>query len=166
MRVVAVLLGVALAGVVAWVVWPRALGRAPRPEAGSSAQAPYSSSEPPGPVRLERAIRAPRTVEEEVREQLSEKRLPYFRQLRRDFPDLILRFGVTEAPDTLDLVIARDDNELIQRVVQYAVSPNARDYGFRRVNIYVPAPEGALDPFVKVAEATVDDAGNWRTWKK
>jgi hypothetical protein len=117
-------------------------------------------------VRPERAIRAPRTVEEEVREQLSEKRLPYFRQLRRDFPDLILRFGVTEAPDTLDLVIARDDNELIQRVVQYAVSPNARDYGFRRVNIYVPAPEGALDPFVKVAEATVDDAGNWRTWKK
>jgi hypothetical protein len=47
-----------------------------------------------------------------------------------------------------------------------AVSPQARQYGFRRVRFYVRADAGSVDPYRLIAESSCDDTGRWIIYRK
>ena len=111
-------------------------------------------------------IESPRTKQDEIRQEFSQKRLPFYRFLRNNFADAIIHFGVTESIDTLDVQIAKDDDAIMKRVVSEAVGPSAKEYGFRKVRFYVANPKGSVQPVTLIAESALDDSGNWNTFKK
>ncbi len=167
MKIAAVMLGLAVVALIAWFLLPYALPehgrRAPAPAAPSARQDDRPTTEAPRPdSRLE----APLSPEERRRQELSEKRLPFYRYLRQNFSQYIERFAVTENLDTLDLVVTREEDDILNGLVREAVSPQAREYGFRRVRFYVRAAPGSVDPYRLVAESSCDDTGRWITFRK
>lgn len=141
------------------------LGNPGRHKPPSTAQ-PTSSSELAEAPQPDRPLYAPRTREEEVREKLAKERLPYFRYLRRNYAGIIEQFAVRERLDTLDLVIARDDDETLRALIQSAVAPSAELYGFRKVRFFVRKSEPSVEPLLLIAEATLGDGGQWNTFRK
>ncbi len=101
-----------------------------------------------------------------MREELGRRRLPFYRFLRENYSGTVEHFGVTDALDTLDLVVNRSDDATLQGLLSNAVGPNAKEYGFTRVRFYVPNPPGSADPTTLIAEASYDGAGRWNTFKK
>lgn len=127
---------------------------------------PTSSSglaEAPQPSR---PLYVPRTREEKVREKLAEERLPYFRYLRRNYAGIIEQFAVRERLDTLDLVIAHDDDETLRALIHSAIAPSAKLYGFRKVRFFTRKSEPAVEPLLLIAEATRDDGREWNIFRK
>lgn len=176
MKGLAVGIALLIVAALTWAIWPYVIPGASRSGAassvGTSPSSPASSttSSSSGGVleapRPETPLQAPLSAEERRREELGQKRLPYYRFLRQHFSDAIERFAVTEALDTLDLVIARDDEETLSGLVQNAVAPSAYQYGFRKVRFYVRNPIGSVEPFRLIAETTRDESGRWNTFRK
>jgi hypothetical protein len=155
MKAVAVIAGMLFAAGIAALVIPR-LNRAP---SQTVARADEHRSGLP-----EKQIETPRSREEELREDLSEKRLPFFRELRKQYGDSI-QFAVLGDPDTLDVVMEKADSESVQSLVSNAISPSGRRYGFRRVKFYTRNPRGSVDPLELKAEASYDEAGHWNLFR-
>jgi hypothetical protein len=114
----------------------------------------------------DQAIHAPLTHEDEIREELGNKRLPFYRLLREKFGEQIQHFGVTEQLDTLDLQVASGDDETIKYILENAVTPTAKQYGFKKVRFYIANPPSSSEPMTLVAESTDDGSGQWTTFKK
>lgn len=164
MKIMAVMLGLAVVALIAWFLLPYALPehsrRAPDPAARQDDRRTTEA------LRPDSRLEAPLSPEEQRRQELSEKRLPFYRYLRQNFSQFIERFAVTENLDTLDLVVTRDEDEMLNGLVREAVSPQAREYGFRRVRFYVRTAPGSSDPYRLVAESSCDDTGRWITFRK
>lgn len=165
MKGLAVGIGLLIVAALTLLLWPRlAPGRI---RAGDALPAPSRAApgvtEAPQP---ERPLEAPRSREEQIREELSQKRLPFYRFLRQNYADLIDRFAVIEALDTLDLVVTRDDDETLNLLVRDVVAPTAREYGFRKIRFLVRNPEDSVEPFRLIAESTDDGSGQWNTFRK
>ncbi len=162
MKALAALLGVGLVVVASVLLWPRltAMTR------GSSGVRKPSVETASTAVGNDSALKAPLTADEQKREELATQRVPFYRMLRADFPDLVVRFGVTESLDTLDLVVSGEEPARITAVVDNAVAPSAAKYGFRRVRFLVANPPHSIEPFRVVAESADDGSGNWNTFLK
>jgi hypothetical protein len=136
---------------------------------------PWNSKNPPvaSPATGRQAAPAPQTPisaplskEEQLREDLGRQRLPFYRALRENYGSIIERFSVLQDFDTLDLVVSRADEATLMALVQRAIAPTAREYGFRRVRFYTRNPPTAVDPFTVVAESSEDGSGRWNTFMK
>src|ERR1044071_9726509 len=103
MKAIAIVAGMLFVAGIAALVIPR-LNRGPSP---TVARAEEGRSGLP-----EKQIDTPRAREEELREDLSEKRLPFFRDLRKQYGDSI-QFAVLGDPDTLDVVLEKADSESV-----------------------------------------------------
>lgn len=160
MKALAALLGVLVAAGIAAFLIPR-YGHAPAPTQPRSFDDARIDARRP-----EKPIEAPLSRQEEIRQEFSEKRMPFYRRLRERYPDLIQHFGVTDSLDTLDLVVSKADDQTIQSILADAIGPDARQYGFRKVRFYVANPPGSIDPLNLVAESSHDDAGRWNTFRK
>ena len=171
MRALAVVIGLLIVAAAAWLLWPR-IG--PSKAAAVSPAPPGSGADNIGarPGRVTEAphpgspLRAPMTAEEQVRQDLSDRRVPFFRFLRQNYSDVIEHFSVLDTPETLDLVVSREDDPTLKLVIQNAIEPNAKEYGFRRVRFYVRNTHTSVEPFTLVAESTDDGSGHWNTFRK
>jgi len=169
MKALAVAVGVTLVLLAALVAAPRFLAGPSGPSGSRSADAADVYGEDAGPLappRPDRPIDAPLTREELARAELNRKRLPFYRFLRERFGDLIQHFAVTDEPDTLDVVLSRADDDALQTVLQQAVGPSARQYGFRHVRFHIMNPPGEAEPLALIAEASCDESGRWTTFRK
>ncbi len=118
------------------------------------------------PISPDKKISVPSTESQRLRDEIGKKRIPFFHMLSDKFSDIITRSSVLDDIETLDLVIAKPDNVTVLGIVQNAIQPTARDYGFTRVRFYVRNETAAIDPFRVVAETTFDGTSHWNTfWK-
>ncbi len=164
MKLLAAIAGLFVVAIAALLLWPRlAPHPAPVDASGHNALSQTSSSEAPRP---DRPLEAPRTHEEEVRDEFARKRLPFYRYLHENYGDVIDHFGVTDSLDTLDLVMLKSDDATLQRIVSEAVGPHAQEYGFTHIRFYTPNPPGSPAPATLIAESTYDPSGHWNTFKK
>ena len=111
-------------------------------------------------------VQLPATPEREAREEITRQRLPFFKSLRANFHREISSFGVTRSIDTLDIVVTDSDPEAIQALVSRAVSPEAEQYGFRKIRTFIANPPRSVEPLKLIAESTYDGAGRWNTFLK
>ena len=163
MKIAGVLAGLAITALVVYFVFMR-----PKTAGAPAGNSPLfggsvDTSTPPKPGR---PMESPLTRQEEIRQEFSQKRLPYYKFLNDNFSDVIVHFGVTESIDTLDVQIAKDDDAIMKRVVSEAVGPSAKEYGFRKVRFYVANPKTSVTPVTLIAESALDGSGNWNTFKK
>lgn len=128
--------------------------------AGAPPLAPGGSPHPAQPIA------PPVSREEQLRQDLERKRIPYFHFLVTNFGSVIVRPAVLEDYDTLDLIVNRSDDATVSMLVTQAVAPSAKDYGFSRVRFYTPNPPGSVQPYTVFAEATDDGTGHWTVFKK
>jgi hypothetical protein len=154
-KIVAAILGVLVVGGITAFLIPR-LSRSP--------SRPVAHADGGGFALPDKQIEAPRGREEQLKEELTEKRLPFFRELRQQYGDSI-EFRVLGDPDTLDIVVEKADTESLQSLVSNAISPSARRFGFRRVKFYTRNPRGSVEPIELRAEASYDDAGHWNLFR-
>jgi hypothetical protein len=160
--VAGVLVGLAIVVLVALVILPRL-----KPGAGAS-----TGAEPAGPTARTgdplpgERINAPKSETERMQAEIERKRIPYFRMLHDRFGDYIERASVLDDIDTLDLIVKKSDMDTIQWLVQNAVGPTAREYGFERVRFYVSNPINRTEPFSIVAESAWDGSTRWNTFLK
>ena len=161
--IIGAVVGVVIVAVVAMTLIPRLRGNAATAPGGTPAEASSANAGPPKP---DQRINAPKTREEELREELARKRVPFFRYLRQNFADQIDHSSVLDDYDTLDLVVKKTDDQTLTALLQNAVAPSAREYGFRRVRWYVRNPVGSADAFTIVAESSYDEGGRWNTFRK
>jgi hypothetical protein len=144
---------------------PRFRGAPPAPAMsdGGEPAAQAVSSQPPAP---DRSVDLPDTPDQKIRDEVLRQRLPFFQFLRTNYAKEISSFGVTDALDTLDLVVTDPDPQAVQNLIARAVSPTAARYGIHRVRIYIANPPNSLQPLTLVAESTYDGAGRWNTFLK
>ncbi len=121
------------------------------------------TARPPVP---EKRVEIPDSVEQKLRDDATRRRLPFFQFLRNNYGKEISSFGVTDAIDTLDLVVTNPDTASIQGLIGQAVSPTAEQYGFRKVRVFIANPPGTLEPLKLAAESAYDGAGRWNTFLK
>lgn len=138
-------------------------------------KAPATAPQPPvsvpdaglsGPPTPAAPVTAPLSREDQLREELGRKRLPFFRFLRDNYGEIIERFSVLEDFDTLDLVVKQADERTLTSIIQQAIAPSAKQYGFRRVRFYTRNPPNSVEPFKVVAESSEDGSGRWNTFMK
>src|SRR5262249_4708691 len=148
MKAAGALVGLLIAGFAAYFIFahkPASKSNA----ADGSFQTSSTSSEGGasfGGPKPDRPLTAPHTDAEEKREEYARRRLPYYKYLRENWSELIKNFAVTEDLDTLDLEVNKTDSETLSRIVSEAVSPTAKQYGFRKVRFYVPNPTNSVQP--------------------
>lgn len=164
MKALGAVIGFLIAGIVAIVVVPRFRG--PSVESGPGGISGRATALAPGSTLPANRIDLPSTPEQELREETTRKRLPFFQMLRTRFGREISSFGVTHGIDTLDIVVTNPDPQAIQALVAQAVSPTAEQYGFRKVRAFIANPSGTVEPLTLVAESTYDGAGRWNTFLK
>jgi hypothetical protein len=161
------LVGLLIVGGIAYLARPYLMpGRspAPAPNAGSAASA--GSSGQTGAPQPDHPVAIPSTEEERLREELFKQRVPYFKFLTEKYAGVIERFSVPDDHRTLDLVVTRPDETAITGLVEQAVAPSARQYGFRRVRFFMHSPAGSTESLTLVAETTCDGSGRWNTFMK
>ncbi len=173
MKTLGVILGLMVVAALAFFFWPR-LTPGSAAHAGSGNHSPNNAIAAPG-TYAGRVVEAPKpdqplspplTPGEKLREDYSEKRVPFYHFLHQNFGDTILSFRVVEALDTLDVVIVKDDDATLHRLMDNAFSPSADQYGFRKIRFLVRNREGSIDPYRLVAEVALDDSGHWTIWRK
>lgn len=162
--VVGGLVGVLIVVVIAMTVIPRLRGHAGVP--GPTAEAATGTNTSSGPPKPDQPLNAPKTREEQLRQDLAQKRVPFFKYLRQNFSDQIDHFSVLDDYDTLDLVVNKSDDQTISTLLQNAIGPSAREYGFRRVRWYTKNAVGSIEPYTIVAESSYDEGGRWNTFRK
>lgn len=172
MKAAGILIGIVVAGVGAFLLIPR-LGQRHESPAGRVNPPDAIHAESRGPSastwkapQPDNSLRAPVSKEEELRQQFSEKRIPFYRFLRENYSSVVQSFAVTEDLDTLDLVVKRTDSDTLQMLVTNAVGPNAKEYGFRKVRFFATNRVGAVNPVTLIAESTYDGASRWTTFQK
>jgi len=168
MKAFAVVVALLIVAALTVLLWPRLVPAStpgPFPKLGEGAGSGGATGVVDAP-RPTHPLHAPLSREEQVREEFAEKRVSFYRFLRQNYADVVEKFAVIEALDTLDLVVSRDDDETLNRLVEEAVSPSAKDYGFRKIRFYVRNPADSVEPFLLVAESTWDGSGRWNTFRK
>lgn len=163
MKALGVVLGLLIVGL-ATLLLVRFSGHAHGPAVGVSAAS--GGIDPSQAPRPDHPIGAPLTREQEVRQQFAAKRIPFFRFLKENYGNVVIHFAVTDDVDTLDLAVTSADDQTLKTIVENAVSPTAKQYGFRRIRFYTLNPQGSVEPATLVAESTYDDAGHWNTFRK
>ena len=163
MKALGAIFGFLIVGIGAFILVPRFRAES-RPAAVQNGA--ESREQPGNPSLPAQRVELPSTPEQEVREEMTRKRLPFFQMLRTKYGKEISSFGVTRAIDTLDLVVTNPDPQAIQALVAGAVSPTAEQYGFRKVRTFIANPTGTVEPLTLVAESTYDGAGRWNTFLK
>lgn len=168
MKAAGALAGLLIAALAAYLIFVRKPATPATTHNGSSQSASAGSDtiQPFGGPKPDRPLNTPQTKEEEVREEYARRRLPYYKFLKDNYSDIVKNFAVTENLDTLDLEVTKTDDETLANIISNAVSPTAKQYGFRKVRFYVPNPSNSVQPVTLVAESTYDDAGRWNTFKK
>jgi hypothetical protein len=111
-------------------------------------------------------IDPPLSDTDRMRKEIDRQRVPFFHMIHEKYGDQVERASVINAIDTLDLVIKSEDPQNIQWIVQQAIGPTARQYGFEKVKFYVRNPVGTVEPFRVVAESAWDGASRWNTFLK
>jgi hypothetical protein len=168
MKAAGAIAGLLIAAVAAYFVFGRKPA-APGNTLSGTSQTAFSSSDSSGGSSIpkpDRPLNAPLTKEEETREEFARKRLPFYKFLRDNYSQIIKNFAVTDSLDTLDVEVTKSDDETLANIISNAVSPTAKQYGFRKVRFYVPNPPNSPQPVTLIAESTYDDAGRWNTFKK
>lgn len=160
--IVGTIVGLTIVVVTALYVVPR-FSAATNPR---NVRSPKSSGEPSVPLVPGGRLNAPESETERMKKEIERKRIPYFKKIHDEFSDKIERASVLDDIDTLDLVVKKGDLESIQWLVQNAVGPTARDYGFERVRFYVNNPINRTEPFTIVAESSWDGSTRWNTFLK
>lgn len=168
MKALGVLLGLLLVGVMAWLLMPRLLRRADSPPNAPAARMPGQITEA---RQTEKVVETPLSDDEKMREDLIQKRLPYYQELRQQFADVLVplpneRTAPKDALDTLELIVTQEEDAALLRLMQDAITPQARRYGFRRVQFYVRNPSSDPQPRHLIAEASEDGAGHWNLFRK
>ena len=166
MKVLAVLLGFGVVGAVAYFLLRPASPSVKFPAAQTAPGFESGPARSAAPPTLDKPIQAPLSQEEEVREAMGRKRIPYYKFLRDNYSELVRHFAVTDNLDTLDLEVARADNGTLQTILSNAVAPYARQYGFRKVRFYTANPPRSVQPVTLVAESADDGSGHWNTFLK
>ena len=169
MKAAGAIAGLLIAAFAAYMIFVRKPPLPTAPSPGSSQPAPSTpdGSQTIGGPRPDRPLNAPLPKDEETREEFARRRLPYYKFLKDNYSGLIKSFAVTENLDTLDLEVAKSDDETLRTIISYAVSPTAKQYGFRKVRFYVPNSPNSVQPVTLVAESTFDEAaGKWNTFQK
>lgn len=151
------LAGVLLAVAAGWVLGPRLL-----PGAGRTSQEPARPSAP----GLEAPVPVPIEAAERERQRLSEQRVPFYRELRAKWSHAIERFAVLDEQDTLLVVVTRSDDDAVRALVEQAIAPSARQYGFRRARLMTADPVSGAEPYRLIAEASCDDTGRWTVYPR
>ena len=123
-------------------------------------------AESSGPTAPSERINTPKSEDERMKAEIERKRLPYFKLLHDRFSEQIERAFVLDDIDTLDLIVKKGDQDTVQWLVQNAVGPTAREYGFERVRFYVDNPLNRTEPFKIVAESAWDGSTRWNTFLK
>jgi hypothetical protein len=111
-------------------------------------------------------IETPASDTERMKKEIDRKRIPFFRMIHDNHSDKIVRASVLDDIDTLDLVVKKGDADSVQWIVQNAVGPTAREYGFERVRFYVANPLSKTEPYSIVAESSWDGSTRWNTFLK
>lgn len=164
MKVAAVLLGLLIVGAATFLlVRPQGHGGATVAPSATPTESGQDSGQAPRPSQ---PLDAPLSREDEVRQQFAAKRIPFFRYLHDNWGGVVTHFAVTEEIDTLDLVVSKTDDETLRQVVENAVSPTAKEYGFRRIRFYKLNSPESVKAATLIAESTYDDAGHWNTFRK
>jgi hypothetical protein len=168
MKVAGAIAGLLIASMVAWFVFGHKSAPSSNLSAGTQerADAKQDSSFSTAIPKPDRPLNAPQTKEEQVREEFARKRLPFYKFLRDNYSAVIRNFAITESIDTLDLEVTKSDSDTLSNIISNAVSPTAKEYGFRKVRFYVANPPNSVQPVTLVAESTYDDAGRWNTFMK
>src|SRR5690242_16508324 len=119
MRALAAVIGLLIVAAATWLLWPHLAPS--RVGAGSATPSGVQadSAEPPSGRVTEaphptHPLNAPMTAEEQVRQDLSDNRVPFYRFLRKNYSDVIEHFSVLDTPETLDLVVTRGDDETLK----------------------------------------------------
>ena len=156
----------AVAGVIVGlaIVLAAALLIVPRLKAGNGAANSSPSNDPFGPPA--QRVDAPKSDTAKLREEIDQKRIPFFHMLHEKYADQIDHASVLSDIDTLDLFLTKDDQNVVQWLVQNAIGPTARQYGFERVQFYVKNPVGTLEPYRVIAESSWDGSARWNTFLK
>src|SRR2546422_1605783 len=113
MKVLAVLLGFGVVGAVAYFLLRPASPSVKPPAAQTSPGFESGPARSTAPPTLDKPIQAPLSQEDEVREAMGRKRIPYYKFLRDNYSEVVRHFVVTDNLDTLDLEIARADNDTL-----------------------------------------------------
>jgi hypothetical protein len=162
--VMGALIGLLLVGVGGYFALVR---KPPPPKQTVSQTGPDKSlSDPSATPHPDKPVNAPVSREEQLKDELGEKRLPFFRFLRQNYGNIIERSSVLDDYDTLDLVVTKQDDATLQGVIQQAIAPSAKQYGFRRVRFYTRNAPNAIEPFTVIAESSEDGSGRWNTFRK
>jgi hypothetical protein len=163
MKFLGAITGFIIVGVIAFLLWPRVKPTAlPPPGDPGLSGLEGSGGLPPKPGQAMDPILS---EEDRLKQEIATKRIPFFRFLHDNFGAIIENFGVTEAPGTLDVVVAKEDDETLLTVLQQAVGPTARQYGFNKVRFFGHRQD-PLKPLALVAESTLDGSNNWTTFRK
>jgi hypothetical protein len=165
--VAGLLVGLLLVGAAGMWLAPR-LRPATQTLAAPAGVVPDRSSGMPAPATRDPAtpLRTPRSEDQRLRDAVTRQRIPFYRFLHDQFADSIEHAAEMTDVETIDLVVRKADNETILHIVQQALAPRARQYGFERARFYVRNPRGSADPYTVVAEASHDGSGRWNTfWK-
>jgi hypothetical protein len=146
-----------------------ALYLVPRLKAGSN-NSPSSTQVSAGDNRAtgvpSERLDVPKSETERLKGEVERKRIPFFQMIHDRFGDQIERASVLDDVDTLDLVVKKGDPDTVQGLVQNAVGPTARQYGFERVRFYVSNPISKVEPYKIVAESSWDGSSRWNTFLK
>jgi hypothetical protein len=164
-----------------WLIAPHVLV-ADRPKAAVSAPTPAprktssdASSTPvvrtpptvPSALPFDRPVEPPRTTEQREKEDIEARRGPYYSWIKRTLGDRLDGWQPAhDDPATLELYLMRNDPRMITRLLEVAVQPYARQYGFVHVRLFLPNPPGSVDRYRLYAEANPDENGAWHAFIK
>jgi hypothetical protein len=174
-----ILIGVAVGMglLVYWLAAPR------RPAPASTKQTALTPGAPPAPTSTETAVQTveparppdseagpitpPKSEQEKERESLESRRAPLYARLHQDLGAGLK--AVRPSDDdaaTLDLYSTQDAPGNTIALLNLALHTNVAYYGFRHIRFFAPNPPGSIELYRLDAEASVDSAGNWQTFKK
>ena len=165
MKLMGAVVGLLIVGTIAALLLVPRFRSEPRSAPLTPADAPRQadSTRPPVPGR---PVEISDSAQKQLRDDATRRRLPFFQFLRNKYGKEISSFGVTDAIDTLDIVVSNPDTAAIQGLIAQAISPTAEQYGFRKARVFIANPVGTLEPLKLVAESTYDGAGRWNTFLK
>ncbi len=160
-----------------WLARPRTVAPARERTTSTVPENPVPSGpNPPNPPNHASApaappatgpIEPPRTEQEKEHDTLESRRAPLYGRLHQDFGAALV--AVRPSDDdaaTLDLYAAQDAPGNTLGLLNLALRANIAYYGFRHIRFYLPNPPQTIEKFRLDAEASVDSAGNWQTFKK
>lgn len=161
MRALGILLGIAIALGLAYLLVQRAGTTSSQPDL------PSTGGESPALPRSNdgRALPPPLSEEERERDRYQEARTPLFARLRARYTDSTARIRVGDRLDTLEILIdTRPTSPELNRMIEEALAEQPGGYGFRHIHVALSATPGSGAPDELLAEVTMSEDGRWITF--